>query len=60
VRDLVKKNLIVLINIPSKQNTADILTKEKLYSAFEDDRDKLLYITKPPDYTNWFPYDYHI
>jgi hypothetical protein len=52
VRDLVKKNLIVLINIPSKKNIADILTKAKLYSVFEDNRDKLLYITKLLDSTN--------
>jgi hypothetical protein len=47
MRDLVKKNLVILINIPSKKNTADILTKAKLYSVFEDDRNKLLCITKP-------------
>ena len=29
VRDLVKKNLVALINIPSKKNAADILTKAK-------------------------------
>jgi hypothetical protein len=52
VRDLVKKNLVALINIPSKKNTADILTKAKLYSVFEDDCDKLLCITKPLDLTN--------
>jgi hypothetical protein len=52
VRDLVKKNLVALINIPSKKNAADILTKAKPHGVFEDDRDKLLCITKPPDLTN--------
>jgi hypothetical protein len=51
VRDLVKKNLVTLINIPSKKNIADIL-KAKPHNTSEDDRNKLLYITKPLDYTN--------
>jgi hypothetical protein len=39
VRDLVKRDLIVLINILSKKNVANILTKVKPYSAFKEDRD---------------------
>jgi hypothetical protein len=52
VRDLVKRDLIILINILSKKNIADILTKAKLYSIFKEDRDKLLYITRALDYLN--------
>jgi hypothetical protein len=52
VRDLVKRDLITLINIPSKKNAADILTKAKPHSVFEEDRDKLLCMTRPPDCSN--------
>jgi hypothetical protein len=54
VRDLVKRDLITLINIPSKKNAADILTKAKPHSVFKEDRDKLLCMTRPPDCLNWF------
>jgi hypothetical protein len=52
VRDLVKRDLIVLINILSKKNIANISTKAKLYSVFKEDGDKLLCITRPLDYLN--------
>jgi hypothetical protein len=52
VRDLVKRDLIILINILSKKNAANILTKAKPHSVFEEDRDKLLCITRPLDNSN--------
>jgi hypothetical protein len=39
VRDLVKRDKIALINILSKKNAADILTKVKPHGVFEEDRD---------------------
>jgi hypothetical protein len=48
VRDLIKRNLIALINISSKDNPADILTKSKPFGVFEDNRDNLLQMRRPP------------
>jgi reverse transcriptase-like protein len=47
VRDAMRKNLITLVNIPSKDNPADILTKAKQKGAFENDRDRILHMRKP-------------
>jgi hypothetical protein len=44
VRDLIKKNLIALVKIASKENLADILTKAKPYRVFEADRENLLHM----------------
>jgi hypothetical protein len=52
VRDLVKRDLIALINILSKKNAADILTKAKPHGVFEEDRDQLLCMTRPLDCSN--------
>jgi hypothetical protein len=50
VRDLIKRNLIALINISSKDNLPDILTKSKPFSVFEDNRDNLLYMRRPSSF----------
>ena len=47
IRDIIRKKLVTLVNIPSKDNVANILTKAKPNSLFQEDRERLLYIKVP-------------
>ncbi|KAI2785827.1 hypothetical protein POX_h09588 [Penicillium oxalicum] len=47
IRDLIKKNLIQLTSIPSKDNAADMLTKTKSNGIFQNDRTRLLHMRDP-------------
>ncbi|OKO98596.1 Retrovirus-related Pol polyprotein from transposon TNT 1-94 [Penicillium subrubescens] len=47
IRDCIRKNLITLVNIPSKANPADILTKAKPHPVFEENRRDLLHMRSP-------------